>query len=1203
MREIVDQLLQGKYTYTQRNLDFSTARIELTMVPMETIEGSFTIYGSEKSPVYGSVTSSDIRMEVLTGEFSGSPFEISYRFNSNGMSQGDVLKGEFRIISNQGEYVLPFVVTVRVEHMSSSLGDIRNLFHFANLAKTSWNEALGLYYSQGFISILKGNDERYESLYRGLSTNPGNEQNVEEFLISINKKHPVEYICDQQEVVIDYTGIVHEHTLLLTKNGWGYIHLGVETVGDFFYVDRDEIAADDFSGAACKIKLHLRSEQLCEGNNFGRIILRNCFTSIEIPVKVSVKLLDNHITEDYREMKRLTVELVKIYESFGCKKITARVWLSETGKIISKMNAINDKNLEVRLYTAHYYITAGRTAEGKAILDQIESQVQDAAGDTLYSYFLYLSTLCSREESYVNDISETLEGIFKRSPDDWRIAWLIQFVSEEYSGSSPRKWMMLEQQFAYGCRSPILYMEAMNILNDTPAILTKFGDFELYVLEYGAKRQIISLNLTDQVIYLSSRIRGFNRRLFKVLKAAYELKENAEILEQIVSLLIKGGITDRFAFEWYARGVERELRVTRLYEYYMMSFYVDSNGLLPCEINKMVLMYFSYQSDLEYDKNAILYRYVHEHKQQYPELYESYAPQIEKFLMAQLDKGRTSRDLGYLYKNLLTKQMVDASNASKVLAVLNTSEIRTNDKRINAVIVVYDKCEREMRYPVNGGMAYVPLYGSDYAVLLTDQEGNRYAASVSYTNTKLMLGGKLSGYAIPYIQKGMENLDLFLCDLGKNAYTITMDNVERYRDLAESELVRESCKKEIRNNLVRFYYDNDFTRQLSEYLLDIDPSTLSSGERNEMLELLVLSGLYDRAIEWVKTYGTYGIDARIILRLCVRMLDRGALETGQKELEIAHYAFRNGKYDEQLLGFLAASFLGTVKEMRDIWKAAESFGLDTYNICERMLIQMMFSGSFVGEKIDIFKSYVQGGANTDVELAFITQSSYDCFVHGSITDRYVFERIEKLALENLPLQEVCKLAYLRHYANDKKPDEEINKALAMRFLRELLAKDVVFPFYMEYQDLFPDMVQFIDKTMLEYRTTPGARCSVHYRLDNDSSNEYRTAAMREMYEGIFVSEFILFFGERMQYYITEDSSETGSHTESGMIQKSDILSEQSGSRYSLINDIMIGETLQDYDTTLSLIGEYYRKSCICDVLFKELEDRAESEPDTAFARP
>ena len=1190
MREIVDQLLQGKFTYTQRSLDFSTARVELTMSPGDRVEGSFTIFGPENVPFYGEVTSTDLRMEVVTPEVSGSPYEVSYRFNAHGLSKGDVLKGAFRIISNQGEYELPFVVSLRVDHIASSLGDIKNLFHFANLAKTDWEEAKNLFYSRDFISIFKGNDAQYESLYRGLSLNPDNEQNVEEFLISINKKQPVQFSLDQEEMQIDFTGLTHEHGIVITRSGWGYTRLKAVVDGDFIALDKYELSEEDFTGSTARIKLRLKTERLHEGNNFGRITFSNNFVKVVLPVTVTVLLEERHITADYQEMKKLVVELVKVYENFSCKKITSRAWLSETGKIIAKMYAIDDKDLQTRLYTAHYYITAGRTNEGKWILDQAAREVEEAPGDTLYSYYLYLSTLCSREDAFINDISERLEGIFRRNPDNWRIAWLLQYVSEEFTSSSPRKWMMLEEQFSFGCRSPILYLEAMNLLNDSPSILTRLDEYELFVLEYGAKRGIISLNLIDQIVYLSLRVRNFDKRLYRILKACYEIKGTDEVLESIVSLLIKGGITAPFAFSWYEKGVEKGLRITRLYEYYMMSIYTDADGLLPCEISKMVLMYFSYQSDLEYDKNAILYRYVHEHKEEYPELYETYVPQMEKYLMAQLDKNRISKDLGYLYKNLLTRQMVDAANASKVLSVLYTSEIRVEDDRISKVCVVYDKCQQEMCYPVVDGLAYVPLYGSDYAVLLADHDDNRYAASIPYTNTKLMLPGKLAGYAIPYIQKGKENLDLFLCDLGKNAYTIDMDNVGRYRDLAGSELVRTRYRNEIRNNLVRFYYDNDFTRQLTEYLMNIDPEELSGTERGEMLELMVMGGLYDKALEWVKGYGTYGIDAKVILRLCVRLMDRGSLEPLEKELEIAHYAFRNGKYDEQLLVFLINSYNGTLKEMRDIWKAAESFGLDTYVLCERMLVQMLYSGAYIGEKIEIYKSYVHNGANTDIELAFLSQSAYDSFVHGAVTDRYIFERIEKLTLENLPMQEVCKLAYLRYYATDKGKDEEVNEEVAVYFLKGLMAKEVFFPFYSEYERFMPDMVQFIDKTMLEYRTTPGSHCQVHYRLDNDTSNEYKTVEMKEMYDGIFVTEFIMFFGEQMQYYITEEGQDEGSLTESGTIQKSDIIKEHLSGRYSLINDIMIGETLQDYDTVDSLLAEYYKKKFICDKLFTPIED-------------
>ncbi len=1190
MREIIDQLLQGKYVYTQRNLDFSTARIELSMAPGETIEGSFTVFGPEDVPVEGQISSTDLRMEVIDADFSGSPYEVSYKFSSRGMSQGDVLKGNFRIISNQGEYTLPFVVTIRSGVIASSLGDIKNLFHFANLAKTNWDEAVSLFYSSEFMSVFKGNDARYESLYRGLSENPDNVQNVEEFLIAINKKQPVSYILDQEEINMEFNGTVLEKGITVTRSGWGFTHLYIETDGDFISLDRVEIAEDDFSGNTASLKLRLRTEQLHEGNNFGCVRFYNSFTSVLLPVTVSVRISGNHLTADYQEMKRLIVKLVRVYESFGFKKITSRVWLSETGKIISRMNAIDDRDLTVRLYTAQYYITAGRVSEGRRLLDEAAADAQNARGDTLYSYYLYLSTLCSREDVYINDIAERIESIFKRNPDNWRIAWLLLYVSEEYSTSPSRKWIMLEQQFGYGCRSPIIYLEAMNILNEEPSMLTRLGEFELKVLAYGARRQIISLNLIDQIVALAIRVRNYDERLFFILKGCMEEKENDEVLEAICSLLIKGEKTEPEVFEWYRRGVDRQLRITRLYEYYMMSIYKDENNLLPCEISKMVLMYFSYQSDLEYDKNAILYRYIHERREEYPELYESYLGQIEKFIMTQLDKGRISRDLGYLYKNMLTKQMVDAANASKVLSVLYTSEIQVSDLRISSVCVIYDKCEGAMMYPVIDGVSYVPLYGSDYSILLADHDVNRYAASIPFTNNKLMLPGKLAAYAIPYIQKGKENLDLFLCDLGRNAYTIDMDNVARYRDLAESELVRKSCRNEIAGNLVRFYYDNDFTRQLSEYLINIDPEELTTAARGEMLELLVLSGIYDKALEWVRTYGTFGTDPKVILRLCVRLLDRDALDSGPKELEIAYYAFRSGKYDEQLLNFLLSGFNGTAREMRDIWKAAESFGLDTYGISERLLIHMLYSGSFVGEKMDIFRNYVRSGPKTDVELAFLSQSCFDHFVKGIVTDRFVFDRIEKLSYDNSDLPEICSLAYLRYYATERKSGEKVNEDVAAVFLTRLMGKGVFFPFYQEYSEVLPDMVQFIDKTMLEYRTRPGAECRIHYRLDSDPGDEYKVMDMSQMYDGIYVAEFIMFFGEQMQYYITEATDEGETLTESGTITKSDIMGSHALSRFSLINDIMIGETLQDYDTVDNLIGEYFKKKFVCDRLFTAISD-------------
>jgi hypothetical protein len=74
VREIVDQLLKGKNSYYERNLDFSTSRVEISLSAGEVVEGSFTIFGPEDRLLVGEVSSTDMRMQVITRDFSGSRY-------------------------------------------------------------------------------------------------------------------------------------------------------------------------------------------------------------------------------------------------------------------------------------------------------------------------------------------------------------------------------------------------------------------------------------------------------------------------------------------------------------------------------------------------------------------------------------------------------------------------------------------------------------------------------------------------------------------------------------------------------------------------------------------------------------------------------------------------------------------------------------------------------------------------------------------------------------------------------------------------------------------------------------------------------------------------------------------------------------------------------------------------------------------------
>ena len=246
MQDAVERILEENFNNDLHSLDFSSPVIELSLNEGENYEGSFTIFGPDNEVTEGTLSSTRLRMQCLVREFSGPKEEIPYFFDSSGMTEGETLKGEFRIISNQGEYYIPYSVTIVSGTLESELGNIRNLFHFANLARTNWDEAVSLFYSEKFERILSGADRQYYSIYKGLSGGAKREQNVEEFLLEIKKKQKVEFILEESEIQIDNPADMVESRLVINRNGWGYSELFIDVEGDFLILEKEMIRDEDF---------------------------------------------------------------------------------------------------------------------------------------------------------------------------------------------------------------------------------------------------------------------------------------------------------------------------------------------------------------------------------------------------------------------------------------------------------------------------------------------------------------------------------------------------------------------------------------------------------------------------------------------------------------------------------------------------------------------------------------------------------------------------------------------------------------------------------------------------------------------------------------------------------------------------------------------------------------------------------------------
>lgn len=1182
MQDAVKRILEGNFNKDVHSLDFSSPVIELSLREGEDYEGSFTIFGHENEMTEGVVSSSRLRMHCLTEKFSGFQEEILYFFDASGMTEGESLRGEFRIISNQGEYYVPYIVTIAAGSLESGLGKIKNLFHFANLARTNWEEAVNLFYSKEFERVFQGVDRQYYGVYKGLLGGGRREQNVEEFLLEIKKKQKVEFLLEESEIRIEDPEDMAYCRLVINRNGWGYSELNVSAQGEFLVLEKEVIRDEDFLGNCYRLPFYISQKGLHAGRNYGTIHLHNPYVSLKAEIIVINRQAAARITGIRRQKKHTIMELMQYYEAFRAKKISASFWMKQTGELVETLMQMDEKDPASRLFQVQLLITTDRQGEAQWLLDQTSAMMEENFDPALYCYKLYLTTLLNRQENYTDEVAGQVERIFAQNSDNWRIAWLLLYLADDYTKSPSRKWIILEEQFKQGCKSPVIYIEAWNLLAANPALLMRLDSFEIQVLSYAAKKELLFPGVVDQIVYLAQKQKNYIGRLFYILKECYKVSPGDEVLQAICTLLIKGNFTDETAFSWYEKGIEKELRITRLYEYYMMSLTLRDDCVIP----KIVLMYFAFDSNLDSLHNSFLYAYIYRNKEQFPELYQSYREQIERFLVFQIIKGKSNQYLAYLYKNLLNQMMITDETARGLITVLFIRHLKVVRKDIKKAILVYEKECQETVFPITGKEAYIPVYGNDFQLLLEDGEGNRYCRQEEYTLERLLLPDKFAAMIAPYVS-GCIHFDLWLCERGREIGVVSSENVEYMKRVAASDQVVNLVRQEIRIKLIHFFYDNDRMSELDDYLRELKPEQVENSNFTEVVRFMVIRGMYEKAYEWIKMRGGEGVEAKLLVRLCSRLLFMEDFSEDEAMKQLAFMAFKAGKYDERLLDYLCRYFRGTSKEMRDIWKAAEAFGIDTYGLSERILLQLLYTGAHVGESGQIFKSYVSGGAKTEVELAILAQCAYDYFVKDKLIDEFVLEDVQKAADRRDELPFVCKLAYTKYFAENKKQIDELVSHYLLLFLREIVTRNKYFPYFLEYIDNVAFMRHFMDKTMIEYRVREGCKAVIHYLIekDGDSEGEYIKEEMQNMFGGVCVKQFILFFGERLQYYIAEVEDEKESLTESGTLSHSDTERDERESRYTMLNDISIGRNLHDYDTMENLLHEYFEQDYVIGELF------------------
>lgn len=1203
-----------KFHTPKTELTFSAESVTLTLAPGEVREGTFTIYGNSNDTITGFVLSSRLCMKCLTTTFSGSRDEISYRFDGTPFSEGDTVDGYFRIISNQDEYKLPFSVKFMRVSIDSSLGPVRNLYHFTNLARTNWKEACDVFYHPAFPTVFTASEKKEKELYRGLSARPSNMTNVEEFLVAIHKKAPVEFIPEKTDITIDLPlreEALVEEVLNIKRNGWGYTKLDVYTEGSFLRIAKPELDAQDFREGSCDLAFGIDPEGLHAGVNLGRLILRAPFKEISIQITVRYCASTALRTIHHREQKRIISSMMCAFEDFRAKKLSGREFTDSVSSSIRKLYDIDRNNTYVPLYKIHYLLTAHKNDDALFELQNFNRKLSgdignlpmfsiaqyDLEDDVAYSYRMYLTILCCEQtgedpiyvNSVTNDALRELEDRSKRNPDNFWILWLLLYATGAIQERPASAWLELRDQFDLGTRSPILYLEAYALIQSNPAIMRELGEFEQQTLLYAAKHGILTYTVMTQVNYLAQREKSFSRKTLRILVRGYEEEGLAatkeETLASICTILIRGNETDSRYFPWYQKGVDAQLSITRLFDYYMMSMPDDYEGEIP----QMVIMYFAYQSSLPYGRKAYLYRYLSEHRDQYAEVYEQYRQQMDQFTETALLQHRMDKDLAFLYERYLTDgRALTSEIANAATSVIFTVKLTVTNPNVHRVVVLYERCREEQYYPITNGTCYLPIYGNDVQLFFEDDAGNRYASSVDYEISRMMDEKKLSEILMAY-DTSSSGFDLYLSGLAGQE-TMTEQGAARLRRLADSGELVDEVRQQLQMKLLHYYHDRDDDRELDEYLLSMEPDRLDAEARAEVIQYMAIRGLNDKALAWLEQFGAFGVDGSALMRLCSRILYDEHIADDPAFSEIVHECFLKGKYDESLLAYMGAYFDGLTSELEEIRKACEGFGTDDYVLCRRMLIQILFTGVQLSSREEIIDHYMAGGADQELLSNAVAQSAHFYFTGDGQMSRQQFDLIAAYGREGVPIVDICRIAWLKDRAERSGEIADTELEVTRLFLQDLLAEGIIFPFFRQFIGVMPELQAYADETLVEYHAKhyiSGAHILYHYAMEkNGTRDKYAAREMKEMYEGVYVTGFLLFFGEQMHYYITDDAAEKNV-VESGTIGQDARIPEESDDRFGMINRISMLAALGRDEEALERISNYSHRAYLVKSIFEE----------------
>ncbi len=502
------------------------------------------------------------------------------------------------------------------------------------------------------------------------------------------------------------------------------------------------------------------------------------------------------------------------------------------------------------------------------------------------------------------------------------------------------------------------------------------------------------------------------------------------------------------------------------------------------------------------------------------------------------------------------------------------------EKTFARAVIVQKQWKDRQVVPIINGVAYFQAYTDDYCILLLDNKGQIFVKEGLYEEYPLLKADTYLNTVIEYAPTEIVYLvHSFAKKQKENIFTI--EDAEALSILMEKKEVREEWKTILFSDYLRRMEMHKQKVSLKECFKNINYKIMSDLERCFIVEQLVARQLFTQAYELFLEYGYDFVGKESCAAVCSYQIVNIAGEQEEFLLGLAKETFGFGTYDAVIVEYLCQYYYGPTKQMSEIFLTAEKLGIETYDLEERILIQMLYSSDYLEQSDRIYEAYCKKNPNELVSNAYLSYFSHLYLTKDMVTSKQVFLQIEHRVLLGQKIAKVQNYALLKHYSEQERMTESEYQT-ADTLLKENTADRIYFTFYKKLDVRLRRKYLLENKYFVEYHSNPNRCVTISYYKNEESCLE---EMVKEVYAGIFVKEFVLFWDDKISYYITEtDEGKERETTLSGQILYEDT-KEVTESRYEMLNNICKKIQMQEEEQAEKLMKEYNRKKQMTEELF------------------